>query len=204
VPAGVGRRLALAPVLGQYVPCQKRCPAFVYIHGDGVLFWSWGWVPGVQRALQLAGFPTFFELMPDSIEARAKYWLPFLREHVGIGENDVLLGWSCGVVAAMRCAQELRVRGLVLLAPYFTDLGFEQVRRAGWITEPWDWSRIRAHAARIDVFHSDADPYIPQSELAQLSELLQADTHVIRGAGHFDKLDSFPQLIAQISKTYAP
>lgn len=177
-------------------------PRVVYIHGDGVLDWSWGWVKALQRALQSAGFPTFFELMPDSIEARAQYWMPFLLDHVRVCESDVLLGWSCGAVAAMRCAERQRVRGLALVAPYFTDLGLEQVRRAGWVDEPWDWPRVRAHAGKIAMFYSDADPYISQAELAQLREHLQADARVIVGAGHFGAQDTFPELCDHIMKTY--
>src|SRR5688572_29718765 len=120
-------------------------PRIVYIHGDGVSYWSWGWVATLQRDLQAASFPTFFELFPDSIEARAKYWLPFLRDYVRVNESDVLLGWSCGSVAALRVAEERRVRGLVLVAPYYTDLGLEEVRNAGWVSEPWSWSKIRAN-----------------------------------------------------------
>ena len=177
-------------------------PRIVYIHGDGVLYWSWGWVVRLQQQLQAAGFPTFFELMPDSIEGRAKYWLPFLRDHVRIGENDVLLGWSCGTVAAMRCAEQQRVRGLVLVAPYFTDLGLEQVQRAGWVSDPWDWPRVRANAEHIAMFQSDNDPWIPQSEFEQLSTHLQAEVHRVAGAGHFSEQETFPELSALIMQQY--
>lgn len=182
---------------------RRSLPRIVYIHGDGVLYWSWGWVVLVHKELQAAGFPTFFELLPDSIEARARYWLPFLRDHVRIDENDVLLGWSCGAVAAMRCAEQQRVRGLVLVAPYFTDLGSEQVRRAGWVSEAWDWARVRAHAGQIAMFHSEADPYVSQPEFEQLGAHLNADVHKIAGAGHFAQ-DTFPQLSQLIVRSYGP
>ena len=181
---------------------NRPLPRIVYVHGDGVLYWSWGWVAALQKDLQSAGFPTFFELLPDSIEARAQYWMPFLRDHVRVCESDVLLGWSCGAVAAMRCAEQQRVRGLVLVAPYFTDLGLEQVRRAGWVNAPWAWSDIRAHAGHIAMFHSDADPYISQAELTQLGEHLQADVRVIAGAGHFGAQDTFPELRELIMQVY--
>lgn len=180
----------------------KPKPRIVYIHGDGVLYWSWGWVPGVQRDLQAASFPTFFELFPDSIEARAKYWLPFLRDHVRVSADDVLLGWSCGSVAAMRVAQEARVRGLVLLAPYFNDYGYEVVRNAGWIDAPWDWAQIRRNADSIAMFHSDADPYIPQAEFAELATHLSARVFEIKGAGHFGEQAHFPELTDYIVRTY--
>jgi uncharacterized protein len=178
-------------------------PRIVYLHGDGVLYWSWGWVACVQRELAAAGFPTFFELFPDSIEARAKYWLPFLLEHVRAGEDDVLLGWSCGSVAALRYAQAHRVRGLVLVAPYYTDLGSEVVRNSGWVSEPWDWVQIRGHADPIAIFHSDHDPYVSQPEFAELARKLEAQVFVHPGAGHFGNQDSFPELTAYIVRTYS-
>jgi predicted alpha/beta hydrolase family esterase len=181
------------------MPATK--PRIVYLHGDGVLYWSWGWVARVQRDLAAAGFPTFFELFPDSIEARAKYWLPFLREYVHAGESDVLLGWSCGSVAAMRFAQEQRVRGLVLVAPYYTDLGLPEVRKSGWVTEPWDWSRIRANAGSIAMFHSDRDPYVSQPEFKALGERLEARVFEHPGAGHFER-DDFPELTDYIVRTF--
>jgi uncharacterized protein len=177
-------------------------PRIVYIHGDGVLDWRWRWVAHLQRELELAGFPTFFELFPDSIEARAKYWLPFLREHVRAGEADVLLGWSCGSVAAMRYAQEQRVRGLVLVAPYHTDLGHDVVRRSGWVSEPWDWAQIKSHAAQIALFHADADPYITRAEFAEVATQLEALAFELPGAGHFAELDRFPELTEYIVRTY--
>jgi predicted alpha/beta hydrolase family esterase len=104
----------------------------------------------------------------------------------------------------MRCAEQQPVRGLVLVAPYFTDLGLEQVRRAGWVNERWDWARVRAHSEHIAMFHSDDDPYVTQPELAQLREHLQADVHVIDGAGHFGAQDTFPELQSLIIKLYGP
>lgn len=177
-------------------------PRIVYLHGDGVLYWSWGWVAQLQRDLAAAGFPTFFELFPDSIEARAKYWLPFLREHVRAGEGDVLLGWSCGSVAALRYAQTHRVRGLVLVAPYYTDLGLDTVRSSGWVSEPWDFPQIKAHAAPIAIFHSDEDPYISQAEFAELGQKLEAQVFVHPGAGHFADRETFPELTDYIVRTY--
>lgn len=177
-------------------PPQK--PRIVYLHGDGVLHWRWGWVARLHDELAAAGFPTFFELFPDSIEARAQYWLPFLKEHVRVDEDDVLLGWSCGAVAALRVAEQTRVRGLVLVAPYYTDLGLEVVRRAGWVTDPWDWARIRANAGRIAIFHGDEDPYVSQAEFAALSQRLNVAPQVMPGAGHFSEQDSFPELTSYI------
>jgi uncharacterized protein len=177
-------------------------PRIVYLHGDGVLYWSWGWVARLEEELRQAGFPRFFELFPDSIEARAKYWMPFLEEYVRVTAEDVLLGWSCGAVAAMRVAEQHRVRGLVLVAPYFTDLGLDVVRRSGWVDAPWDWQRIRANTDHVAIFQSDADPYVSARELTELAQHVQADVRVLSGAGHFGDQDCFPELSDYIVRTY--
>lgn len=177
-------------------------PRIVYIHGDGVTHWNWGWVARLQQELAAAGFPTSFQLFPDSIEARAQYWLPFLEEHVRAGEADVLLGWSCGAVAAMRYAQSHRVHGLVLVAPYYTDLGEEVVRRSGFVTEPWDFARIRNNTRHIAMFTSDRDPWISQREFGELEALLAAERCVCPGAGHFSEQEDFRELRAYLMRTY--
>lgn len=181
---------------------KKMKPRIVYIHGDGVLHWSWGWVPRLRDDLQRAGFSTFFETFPDSIDARAKYWLPFLREHIHAGQSDVLVGWSCGAAAAMRFVQEQQVRGLVLIAPYYTDLGLESVRQSGFVTQAWDWKRIKEMSGPIAIFHSDNDPYISQAEFASLTERLGGRRYEIRGAGHFGEQQTFPQLTDYLLETY--
>lgn len=188
----------VAPVLAE--PSFK--PRIVYLHGDGVLHWQFPWVTQLYDTLRAAGFPTFFELFPDSIEARAKYWTPFLNDYVRVSGSDVLLGWSCGAVAALRVAQERRVRGLVLVAPYYTDLGLDVVRRAGWVGDPWDWDRIKANTGDIAVFHSDEDPYVSQTEFATLARELGAAVHVVPGAGHFSQLECFPELASYVLRTY--
>ena len=170
-----------------------RKPRIVYLHGDQVLFWNWGWVAKLAAELADNGYPTFFELFPDSIEARAQYWLPFLQDHVRVTDCDVLVGWSCGAVAAMRFAQTHPVRGLVLVAPYYTDLGLPEVRRSGFVTEPWDWEAVRGNAGSVAIFHSDQDPYISQTEFDHLARALGAHRILVPGAGHFERED-FPEL----------
>lgn len=114
----------------------------------------------------------------------------------------MLLGWSCGAVAAMRVAQCTPVRGLVLVAPYHTDLGIEAVRKSGFVSEPWSWNSIRRNCEKIAIFHSDQDPYISQEEFKNLAVWLRAENNEIGGAGHFGEQETFPQLTDYLLKTY--
>jgi predicted alpha/beta hydrolase family esterase len=90
----------------------------------------------------------------------------------------------------------------VLVAPYYTDLGLESVRRSGWVTEPWEWLRIRSNTDRIAIFRSNNDPYISEDEFTALAQKLQADVHVFPGAGHFAEQDAFAELATYISRVY--
>jgi predicted alpha/beta hydrolase family esterase len=94
------------------------------------------------------------------------------------------------------------VRGLVLIAPYCTDLGLEAVRRSGLVGQPWPWARIKADADRIAIFHSDRDPYVAQAEFAELAQRLDARVFEITGAGHFSEQDTFPELTDYLIQTY--
>lgn len=77
-------------------------PRIIFIHGNDTEHWSFGWAAWFKAELKKLNFETFFETMPDSIIARAEYWLPFLKDHVKAGANDVLVGWSSGAVAAIK------------------------------------------------------------------------------------------------------
>src|ERR1700688_2258129 len=114
-------------------------PRIIFIHGNQSTHWSFAWTSWLKQELENQAFPTFFETFPDSIIARAKYWLPFLKEHVGAAETDVIVGWSSGAVATMRYAEENNIRGSILVAPCVSDLGDALERESGYFDKPWDW-----------------------------------------------------------------
>ncbi len=167
----------------------------IYIHGNQTTYWTYAWAPSLREQLHARGFETFFETMPDSIIARAEYWLPFLEEHVRAGANDILVGWSSGAVAAMRYAETHEIAGSVLIAPCYTDLNDELERMSGYYDEPWNWDAIRKHQREIHLITSATDPYIPQSEFDTIgTELSAIRTHLPSG-GHFNEQSTFPEVL---------
>ena len=103
------------------------------------------------------------ETMPDPVGAKESVWVPFMRETLKVGADTVVVGHSSGAVAAMRLAEETRVAALVLVSACHTDLGDPGERAAGYYARPWRWDAIRANAGRIVQFHSDNDPFIPDT-----------------------------------------
>jgi uncharacterized protein len=178
-------------------------PRIVYVHGNGTLHWSYGWASWFKFEVEKLGFETFFETMPDSIIARGEYWLPFLQDHVGVGENDVLVGWSSGAVAAMRYAETHKLHGSVLISPSYTDLNDELERESGYYANPWLWDDIKKNQQHIAVIHGDNDPWIPQEQFTFIAGKLGAEQMTVPGAQHFIELTQFPALMDYFKRTYA-
>jgi uncharacterized protein len=167
------------------------------------MHWSFGWAAWLKAELEKAGFETFFETMPDSVIARGKYWLPFLQDHIKAGENDVLVGWSSGAIAAMRYAESHKLRGSVLVGPSSSDLGDDLEKQSGYFDEPWQWGKIKANQQRMALFCSDNDPFIPQEQFEIISKELGPEVFKLPGKGHFIEQDTFPELLDYILHTYA-
>ncbi len=177
-------------------------PRIIFIHGNGAEHWSFGWAPWLKQELERLGFETFFETMPDSIIARAKYWLPFLKDYVKAGRNDVLVGWSSGAVAAMRYAENNGIKGSVLISPCYTDLGDALEKQSGYYDKPWQWNNIKANQEKIALIWGDDDPFIPQAEFDVIARHLEPRRIKIHGGQHFIERTEFPELLQYIKETY--
>ena len=124
----------------------------IFIHGNDTMHWSNCWAPWLKEELKKLNLDVIFETFPDSIIARKKYWLPFLKDYLKVDENTLLIGHSSGAVAAMRCAEENKIFGSILVAPCYTDLGMESEKESGWYDESWNWGKIRANQKVIGLF----------------------------------------------------
>jgi len=175
---------------------------FVYIHGNGSIHWSFSWASWLKGELEKLGYATFFETMPDSVIARSEYWLPFLKDQVKAGENDVLIGWSSGAVAAMRYAEKNRLLGSVLVSPSYTDLGDDLEKQSGYFDAPWQWSNIKENQKKIALVWGNDDPYIPQSEFEFIEKKLKPTQIKVRGGKHFIEQSNFPELLQYIKQNY--
>ncbi len=177
-------------------------PRFVYIHGNQSTHWSFAWATWLKNELEKLGYETFFETMPDSIIARSEYWLPFLKDHVKVGEIDVIVGWSSGAVAAMRYAEENKLLGSILVSPCYTDLGDDMEKQSGYYDKPWKWDSIKSNQKKIALFWGDDDPYIPQSEFKFIAEQLAPEQIKVAVGKHFVEQSEFPEVLQYIKQNY--
>lgn len=175
---------------------------FIYIHGNGTTDWASPWAVWLQRQLETKSYGTHFQTMPDPQKARAAYWLPYLKNDVQAGPNDVLIGWSSGAVAAMRYAEANPIKGSILIAPSYTDLGEPSEKESGYFDAPWQWRDIKKNQKHIALISSDDDPYIPQSEFAYIALQLGPTKLKLPGQGHFEARQDFPEIMDYIGRTY--
>ena len=177
-------------------------PRLIFIHGNGTSHWSGSYCGWLKTELDKLGYSTFFETFPDSILARAEYWLPFLQDHIKAGENDVIIGWSSGAVAAMRYAENNKIKGSVLISPSYTDLGDDMEKQSGYYDTPWLWENIKNNQQKIALFYGDNDPYIPQDHFQFIISQLSPEVIKVPNAGHFIEYQQFPELLEYIKNTY--
>ncbi len=173
----------------------------IFLHGNQTSHWSFGWAPWLKENLEKSGFETFFETFPDSIIARSEYWLPFLKHHIKAGPNDILVGWSSGAVAAMRFAENNKIKSSVLISPSYTDLDDTLEKQSGYFDTPWQWEKIQQNQKKIALFYGDDDPYIPQTDFEFIASKLNPEIYKIHKGEHFIKPKTFPQLLDYIKKS---
>lgn len=75
--------------------------------------------------------------MPDPHGARESQWVPFIRNVLQFDEKTILIGHSSGCAAIMRILEKDKVRGAILVAAAYTDLGDENERASEYFNRPW-------------------------------------------------------------------
>lgn len=91
------------------------------------------WYPTVVRALTDAKDPHntthplfpggyILQTFPDPYDAHEDIWIRFMEDDIEIGELDVVIGHSSGAAAIMRYVETRKVKGVVLVSAYHSDL----------------------------------------------------------------------------------
>jgi uncharacterized protein len=177
-------------------------PRIIFVHGNGARHWNFAFAGWLKEELEKLGFPTFFETFPDSVIARSDYWLPFLKDHIKAGQNDVIVGWSSGAVAAMRYAETNKIKGSVLISPSYKDLGDDLEKQSGYFDKPWNWKAIKNNQENTALVYGDDDPYIPQEQFEYIASKLTPNAIKVPHGKHFIEYQGFPVLIDYIKETY--
>ena len=175
----------------------------IFIPGNGGGKTTDNWFPYIKKNLEELGVEVLAAEFPDSNLARASYWLPFLKDVLKADDRTILIGHSSGAIAAMRFSEKNRILGSVLIAPYYTHLGYENEKLSGYFDAPWDWKAISQNQQWILQFSSTDDPWIPITEARYVHDNLQTEYYEFTNQGHFggDYLKTeFPELLETLKK----
>jgi predicted alpha/beta hydrolase family esterase len=169
----------------------------ILIPGNGGCSPADSWYPWLEHELRALGLDVINTQFPDSVKARAKFWLPFLDE-LGADANTILIGHSSGAVAALRYAETHELLGSVLVGVCHSDLGDAFEAQSGYYAAPWRWQQIRDHQQFIAIYNSTDDPHIPIAEARHVTAQLKASYFEFTDRGHFVDAQ-LPEVVAYVA-----
>ncbi len=159
------------------------------------------WYPYVKKELEKQGFEVKVPAFPETEEPKLDRWLPVLKKEIGVpDENLYLIGHSVGCITILRYLEGLnpsqRIGGVVLVAGFVDDLGFEELKN--FFTTDVPLEEVKDKADYFVAIHSDNDPYVPLKHGDIFKEKLGAKLIIKHNAKHFsgpvDKEDSCLEL----------
>lgn len=168
------------------------------------------WYPDVKKELEAKGFEVLVPLMPETEAPKLTKWLPALEEAVGTPDQELyLIGHSVGCITILRYLEKLppkvKVGGVVLVAGYIDDLGFEELKN--FFTTDLPLEKIKTKANNFVAIHSDDDPFVPLKHGDIFKDKLGADLIIKHNFKHFsgpvDKEDScleLPEVVESLLK----
>lgn len=173
------------------------------IPGNGNADMSEIWYPYVKLELEKLGITVIAQNMPDPMLARKRYWLPFIEQQIGEGNDVILIGHSSGTVAIMRYLETHKIKGAIIVGAYDNDFGNDRERQSGYFDTEWQWNIIKQNAQWIIQFASTSDPYIPIANAHKIRDNLGTIYYEYPDQGHFsddvNKME-FPELIEALKK----
>lgn len=171
----------------------------VLLHGNGNSSGNDNWFPYIKAGLKDINVVVETPDLPDAMLARSKYWLPYFRDVLRLGQDDLIVGHSSGALAILKYAEENTIGASILVGTYYTDLSYEDERTSGYFDTPWDWERIKTNQEWTAIFASTDDPYIPISEPQYIRDKLNSIYFEFTGKGHFGgethPMLEFPELL---------
>ncbi|MEI6850700.1 MAG: alpha/beta fold hydrolase [Candidatus Saccharibacteria bacterium] len=171
----------------------------VLLHGNGNSTGSGNWLPYIKAGLADLDIECVSPDLPDAKQARLKYWFPYFSEVLKLCTDDIIVGHSSGALSIMKYAEDNKIGASVLVATYFTDLGYESERASGYFDTSWQWDKIKANQNWSAIFSSADDPYIPISEPRFIRDQLGSEYYEFTDRGHFggdaNPVFQFPELL---------
>ena len=160
------------------------------------------WYPWLKNELEKRGFEVNVPTMPNTAHPRMNAWVNHLKKIVGTPSKDCyFVGHSIGCITILRYLETIdkKVGGVILVAGYTTDLGYEDLM--SFFAKPIDWKKINANCGKFVAIHSDNDPYVSLHYGTDIFKgKINADLIIEHSMGHFDNVTKLPSALKSVLK----
>ncbi len=161
------------------------------------------WYPWLKKKLEKKGFEVNVPAMPNTDHPRMNAWINHLKKLVGKPDKDCyFVGHSIGCITILRYLEAIdkKVGGVVLVAGYTTDLGYEDLK--SFFTKPIDWKKINDNCRKFVVIHSDNDPYVSLHYGTEIfKSKINARLIIEHNKGHFENnITELPSALKSVLK----
>lgn len=169
------------------------------------------WFPWLKGELENLNIEVFVPKFPTPLGQSLQSWntlfKPFEKH---LSEKTILVGHSLGPAFILNLLEriEVKISASFFIVPFTGLLGLRQFDSINFsfTDREFNWEKIRKHCLKFYVYHSDNDPYVPESKSKFVAEKINAlKCVVIKGGGHLGTssgFTEFPLLLDDIKKQF--
>lgn len=164
------------------------------------------WFPWLEQELIKKGYEVWTPDLPHAEKPNLETYGAFIFKNFTFTRSSVIIGHSSGAVAILGILQALPedivVDAAILVAGFTDNLSWDALDEL--FLRPFDWEKIKKHARKIVLIHSDNDPYVALRHGEKLKSHLGAELVIMPGQFHFSvssagpTYKTFPQLLTYL------
>ena len=165
------------------------------------------WYPWIRDELKKTNQNVIAPNFPVGLEIQCyDAWKKELDKYKDyINENTIFIAHSIGPIFVVKYILEnnLKIDSLYSVSGFnglINIKDFDKVNSSFFMN---DYTNFEKNCKNRVAFHSDNDPFVPQSLLIEFAKNIKANTHIIKNAGHFIEDDgylTFPELLSSINE----
>ena len=170
------------------------------------------WFTWLREELDKKGFKTWLPDLPNSNlpSLTGINQFIFSNKDWEFNQDSIIVGHSSGAIAILAILSELPenvVLDKCILVSFFTkdSPGGKWELNAKLFDYDFDFEKIKKHAKKFIIVHSDNDPYGPLEDVKNLAQKLDAELIIKKDQRHFnlekgEQYRQFPFLLELIGK----
>ena len=167
------------------------------------------WFPWISSQLKDLNIDVIIPKFPTPENQSIETWNKVFDDYKDLISSDtILIGHSLGGAFIFDILENIKapVKAVFLAAPFvglLENKEFDDVNYS-FVTKDFDWDKIKQNGRGFYIYHSDNDPYVPQSKSQFLADKLSAKKYdIIANGGHLNStsgFDTFPTLLNDIKR----